>query len=536
VISTVLAACGGEAAQARTALQQMAPPAPAPADLGATPEPELAPEPVPAAAAEGPMRNWTEPQVQAWLASLRLPKGSDVAVVQRAFSTDETDGDDLRDLKPKRLRRILERAGLGEAATDIARVILARRDAIAQQEDQAEGGSSSPVAEAHPPPSLRWGPLLADRTAEGAERLREAAQAQLEELKPGRWVLELELGRGSSGAVFKSSDARLRAVAIKLSHCGDEPRRLEREAALMQRVSHERVCKLHEHHFSANQQLCAMVMELLEGGNLAQRLKGSPEGRLREFEVLQVGFDVLAALDFMHRQNVIHRDVKPANVVLTSVDGRLVSKLVDFSISAIEQDSREQVSQTLCTGTTALQSAVGTAHYMSPEQIQAGVAITPQTDLWSVGVVLYECLSGAVPFAPRENDRMKIAFAVVSSEPPELSDVIEEVGAVSDPVAAVVLCALEKDMSKRFATAADMIAALEKATQMSGDERFDLFISYRFWCDQGFVWGDQDSLYAACSRCQLRPGREHRLRVYLDKVQIVVSGAVHGLLYGCRWR
>jgi tRNA A-37 threonylcarbamoyl transferase component Bud32 len=445
--------------------------------------------------------------------------------MQRLVRMDSTHG--------KRAKEVAQKHVAQTCAERIAKVVVAEQ---ASPDGEHAGQPARPLSQhgATTSRSAHWRGLL-DRSTPAAER-HTALQSVLEEWHAARWVLvEKELGHGSSGAVFASSDAHLGQVAIKFIH-GEEPNKMKREIALMKRVAHEHVCKYYEHHVSQDGQLFGIVMELLESGSLAQRIKDSTHGRIREFEVIQIAFDTLAALTFMHEKSVIHRDIKSANIVLTEKDGRVLSKLIDFSIAAVEMGARDDVSKTMLTGTTALQSAVGTAHYMSPEQIQAGMVVTPQTDLWSLGVVLYECLSGALPFAPLESNHFKVTNAIVNTEPPELSDVIEEVGAVSDPVAAVVLCALEKDMSKRFATAADMIAALEKATQMSGDERFDLFISYRFWCDQGFVWGDQDSLYAACSRCQLRPGREHRLRVYLDKVQIVVSGAVHGLLYGCRWR
>ena len=107
--------------------------------------------------------------------------------------------------------------------------------------------------------------------------------------------------------MFASSDSRLGSVAIKFT-LGEEQKKLEREAALMQRVAHQHVCKLFEHHVSADGQLFGMVMELLESGSLAQRIKESADGRIREFEVIQIAFDILAGLAHMHGKGVIHRD------------------------------------------------------------------------------------------------------------------------------------------------------------------------------------------------------------------------------------
>jgi serine/threonine-protein kinase len=297
-----------------------------------------------------------------------------------------------------------------------------------------------------------------------------------------RWVIEeQELGRGGSGAVFRCSDSRLGQIAVKFSH-SDEPRKLERETALMQRVAHERICRLYEHHVSADGRLFGMMLELLETGSLTQRIKDN-DGRMREFEVVQMAFDVLSALSFMHDKNVIHRDLKPENIMLTEVDGRIIFKLIDLSISAVEEDARADVSKTLATGTTSLRGLAGTPHYMSPEQFDGDVAVSIQADLWGLGVVMFECLSGVLPFAKEVHDRNRIAYAIVNKPAPELSDVIEEVGAVSDGMVAFVQQALQKDLSRRFGTAAAMTAALDEMFTMSADDRFGLFISYRVWCD-----------------------------------------------------
>ena len=220
---------------------------------------------------------------------------------------------------------------------------------------------------------------------------------------------------------------------------------------------------------------------------------------------------------FMHGKAVIHRDIKPANIMLTEVDGRIVYKLIDLSISAVEREAREDVSQTLRTGTTSLQALAGTPHFMSPEQIQEGTAVTAQTDLWSLGVVMFQALGGTLPFAAEESDRTKILYAIVNAQPPQLSDVIKEAGGVSVSISDFIDHALQKRLLDRFETAQAMKSALEDAITLSGDERFGLFISYRVWCDKEFA----EALYTHASRCQLRPGRENRLQVYLDKIRLV---------------
>lgn len=333
------------------------------------------------------------------------------------------------------------------------------------------------------------------------------------------------LGTGSSGAVFEAIDSHLGRVAIKFSYndevhigqAGKEKKKLHREVALMKRAAHEHVVKLHEHHVADEERLFGMVLELLERGNLAEHIKNSEDGRMREFEVVQMAFDVLSALEFMHDQDVIHRDLKPANIVLTKRGDRVVYKVIDFSISAIEQQSREDVSKTLRTGTETLKSLMGTPHYMACEQFDSTRVVTKQVDLWSLGVVIFECLSGKLPFGDSSNDLHQIMYAIVREQPLDLSEVIDDVGAVTDAIAEFTLQALQKDLDQRYGSVAEMTMALNDAITMTADAAFGLFISYRVWCDQECA----KALYTATSKCQLRPGRENQLQVYLDKVRMV---------------
>eukprot|EP01046_Picozoa_sp_COSAG06_P048050 COSAG06_NODE_7106_length_2631_cov_32.515798_1_plen_796_part_10 len=458
------------------------------------------------------VESWTVEDVCEWLVSLRLPP----AVVER-FRANEIDHEELlpddRDLDPEQL---LDQVGVKKLAH--RRKILDGLQAIpclARRPDTAAGGGGSASASA----SANWNSLFADPSASKA--LEVAAQAVLDSWRPRRWVIQPpELGRGGSGVVFQSSDADLGpAVAIKLSYTGgDDLRVLQREARLMKRVAHERICRLYEDPYvSADRRVFGMVLELLDKGCLAQLIKGSPNNRIREFEVVRMAFDVLAALLFMHEKSVIHRDIKPSNIMLTEVDGHIIYKLIDLSISAVNQEARADVAQTLQTGTTSLGALAGTAHYMSPEQIAEGVVVTPQTDLWSLGVVMFECLSGVLPFAPAERDRFKICNAIVNAAAPELIDAVEEVGAISDGMDAFVSRALQKEFGLRFSSAAEMRAALDEMLTAGDDSAFGLFISYRVWCDKEFA----EAFYRAASACQLRPGRENRLKVYLDKVRIV---------------
>eukprot|EP01043_Picozoa_sp_COSAG02_P044107 COSAG02_NODE_3903_length_6061_cov_2.511238_1_plen_1174_part_00 len=446
---------------------------------------------------------WDSTTTAEWVAE-QLGLSDDVAAAATAqFTAHDIEGDGLLG-NMRRVEKVLAQQLLvGDGAGDAVAALCEARDAM----------HSSAVTPRRPHDAAQdWARTLA--SPEEAE-VRAALQAAVEQWRAGRWVLSKQLGRGGSGVVFAAEDTRLGKVAIKFTHCAERGK-LEREAALMQRVSHQHVCRMFEH--TMLDSLHAMVLELLTKGTLEELRKRSAGARIREFECVRMASHVLSALGFMHGRGVIHRDIKPSNIMLTDgEEDHLVFKLIDLSVSAIEQTAQGHVSDTLATNTTGLQAQVGTPHFMSPEQITASVAVTPQTDLWSLGVVLFECLSGVKPFAPATSDQLSIAYAVVNTEAPMLPDIIAEVGTVSDKMAAFVSRSLQKDRSARFKDAVEMSAALEETLSAGEDDSFALFISYRVWCDKEFA----QALYKATSATQLREGPENRMKVYLDKVRLL---------------
>ena len=511
---------------------------------------EPQPEPDTSSTGSSDMRAWSIEEVARWVVyTLKLPPDGERAhQLREEFEEEELDGRELLNKMSgtaRRLHKLLKGLQLPDPIEATQRLLQASE--LLRAESSSTGsllGSVSAPHEAPTPLSERWSAVLASA---GPDQTR-FLQGLLDVWHPQRWVIdEQERERGSSGVVYRCTDRRLGEVAIKFAH-SDEPHKLEREVALMQRVAHEHVCRLIEYHKSEDGRLFGMVLELLENGSLAKRIKHAADGRLCEFEVVSMAFDMLSALKYvkylpgycsvvdgltsfisrilltrgfgdrcMHGKGVIHRDIKPANIMLTEVEGRKVYKLIDFSISAVERECREDVSQTLRTGTTTMEALAGTPHFMSPEQVQERTVITRQTDLWSMGVVMFQALSGRLPFAPEESDRMKILYAIVNEPPAQLSDVIAEVGGVSDSISDFTNRCLQKSLSQRFGSAEAMEAALWSVTESSGDEKYGLFISYRVRCDKGFA----EALYRHASRCELRPGRENRLQVYLDKVRIM---------------
>ncbi|WP_337175878.1 serine/threonine-protein kinase [Paludisphaera sp.] len=197
----------------------------------------------------------------------------------------------------------------------------------------------------------------------------------------GRFLLQKELGRGGMGAVYSATDQVLqRSVAIKLlrdQRAGEElSRRLRLEAQIAARLLHDNIVRIYD--FGEAEGTSYLVMEQVDGVGYNKRWRDLPLA-----ERLTVLAGVAEALDYAHHQGVIHRDVKPGNVLLTSTD---VPKLSDFGLSLLaEQDDAGGVVR-------------GTPLYMSPEQAR-GRKLTHKTDLYSLGVMLYESATGSVPFS-----------------------------------------------------------------------------------------------------------------------------------------
>jgi serine/threonine-protein kinase len=220
----------------------------------------------------------------------------------------------------------------------------------------------------------------------------------------GRYEVEREIGRGGNARIFLARDSNGLAVALKILHpellVSVAADRFLREIKLCSRLNHPHIARLLE---SGEQEwLVYYVMSYAEGLTLRERLD---ESQLSIPETLRLAGDLLDALDHAHNQGIIHRDVKPANVVLSS-EGAI---LLDFGIArAVVASGTDQL--------TRSGIAVGTSTYMSPEQITALADIDRRSDIYSMGCLLFECLAGQPPFHHR-NEAVVLQLHLTQTAP-----------------------------------------------------------------------------------------------------------------------
>jgi eukaryotic-like serine/threonine-protein kinase len=214
----------------------------------------------------------------------------------------------------------------------------------------------------------------------------------------GAYQIVSLLGAGGMGEVYRARDTRLdRTVAVKvmpadLAADAQFRARFDREARSISQLSHPHICTLHD--VGEAEGTAFLVMELLDGETLADRLTRGP---LPLKEALQTATDVADALAAAHRHGIVHRDLKPANIMLTKSG----AKLLDFGLAkpskpvvSLAANPARDMASTHLTGAGTI---LGTLHYMAPEQVE-GREADPRSDLWALGVVIYEMTTGTRPF------------------------------------------------------------------------------------------------------------------------------------------
>ncbi|HET7171468.1 MAG TPA: Stk1 family PASTA domain-containing Ser/Thr kinase [Gaiellales bacterium] len=268
------------------------------------------------------------------------------------------------------------------------------------------------------------------------------------ELFDSRYRIERRIGTGGMADVFLARDETLgRRVAIKIlaeRYAQDDAfvERFRREARAAAGLSHPNIVSVYDRGEAGGTSYIAM--EYLNGPTLKDEITG--RAPLPEAEVVNWATQALDALEFAHRQGVVHRDIKPHNMVLTD-EGRL--KVTDFGI-ARAADAQQM---------TEVGSIVGTAQYLSPEQAR-GLDVGPQSDLYSMGIVLYEMLTGELPFTG--DSAVEIAMKQVSDPPPSIR---KKNRLVSEGLEQVVMRALSKDPALRHRSARQMADELRRVSR-----------------------------------------------------------------------
>ena len=272
------------------------------------------------------------------------------------------------------------------------------------------------------------------------------------EVVGGRYRLDRHLATGGMGQVWVATDTSLgRQVAVKLlkpefAEDALSRSRFETEARHAAAMHHPGIATVYDYGESAGVDGSGafgarpyIVMEYVDGEPLSALLD---RGRIREATVVDLVAQAGEALQAAHDSDLVHRDVKPANLLVTP-EGRV--KITDFGIAKAAAD----------TALTATGSVIGTAHYLSPEQAQ-GRDATPRSDIYSLGVVLYECLAGVRPFV--RDSQVAVAMAQVRDEPPPLPET------VSPWLRQLTMSMLAKDPAARPASAREVVESLRRST------------------------------------------------------------------------
>jgi len=265
-----------------------------------------------------------------------------------------------------------------------------------------------------------------------------------------------KIGGGGMGVVYEAEDVRLgRHVALKFvpdNLLGDRKSldRFEREARAASRLNHPNVCTIHD--IEENDGHPFIVMERLEGESLKQRIHGKP---LAFDELLDVAVQVVEALEAFHAKGIIHRDIKPANLFITNT-GQV--KILDFGLAKLSRDQGVAASEDTPyeDSLTAIGVVPGTAVYMSPEQARSE-ELDPRSDLFSFGVVLYEMATGKKPFQGANVVTTLDAMLHHKPAPPRTLN-----PALPPQIEGIIGKAMEKDRDKRYASASQMKADLQR--------------------------------------------------------------------------
>ena len=291
----------------------------------------------------------------------------------------------------------------------------------------------------------------------------------------GKYDIINEVGQGSTGRVFLSHDPYYgRDVAIKLYLIEQEDENKARvtrkmffnEAQMMGRLQHPNILPIYD--AGEENGSYYVVTEHVHGARtLAAYCK--PDNLLRIDDVVEIVFKCAKALNYAHSRGVIHRDIKPSNIMLT-LDNDV--RIIDFGIALVTDSAVSRI-----------EGIAGSPSYMSPEQVQSA-EITPRSDIYSLGAVMYELLTGFRPF--RANNLSKLLHQIIYATPPPIHTLRAE---ISEELEAIVTRSLLKDATQRYQNGLDLAGALTQVYQtlrsqherIDKKERFDLLRRLRFF-------------------------------------------------------
>ena len=315
-------------------------------------------------------------------------------------------------------------------------------ESLLARKDQAENFTEGPSMEA------------------AAKGLAEGQPQSLVGRQIGSYQILSLLGAGGMGEVYRAEDTRLgRAVAVKvlpeeMAQDKDRLSRFIREARAASALNHANVA--HTYEIGQSDGLHFIAMEYVEGQSLAQKMSGQP---LELKEVLDIGIQAADALEEAHRKGITHRDIKPANLMITP-KGQV--KVLDFGLAKITRPEGEAVGSDVSTSIhTAPGMVMGTLRYMSPEQV-LGKELDARTDLFSLGVVLYEMTTGRLPFSGSQAS--EVTDRILHAQPEALARFNYEVPAELERI---IRKCLEKDRERRYQSAREVLADLSRLKEGS---------------------------------------------------------------------
>jgi eukaryotic-like serine/threonine-protein kinase len=263
--------------------------------------------------------------------------------------------------------------------------------------------------------------------------------------------LEALLGQGGMARVYRAMDVRLKrraavkVIDVQFRQDADYAARFEREAQAIALLEHPHIVRLYR--YGEAQGVLYMAMQYIEGVDLDYVLRSYRQDGLfiEPVEASRILREICQALDYAHNRGVIHRDIKPSNILLNK-EGRVI--LTDFGL-------------VLLTAIGTRGEIFGSSEYMSPEQAISSSKVTPQSDLYSVGVIGYEMFTNRLPF--KSENPMEVALKHINDPPPPPRLARPD---INQQVEAVIMKALEKDSSKRYQTGTELAEALEHALQI----------------------------------------------------------------------